>query len=149
MTLALREARRAGERGEIPVGAVVAAGGAVIARAGNASVGPCDPCGHAEVRALRAAGRRVGNYRLSGCVVAVTLEPCVMCMGAMIHARVGVLVYGASDPKGGAAASLYRIGADPRLNHRITVRGGVAAAESRALLRGFFAQRRRAKRAVR
>jgi tRNA(adenine34) deaminase len=143
MALALREARRAVARGEVPVGAVVVRDGRVLARAGNASVGPSDPCGHAEVRALRAAARRVGNYRLPGARLYATLEPCVMCMGAMIHARIDELVYGAADPKTGAAASRYEIGRDRRLNHTVRIRGGVGAEESAELLRAFFAERRR------
>src|SRR5262245_57810362 len=124
MRAALAEARRAERRGEIPVGAVVAVEGRVIARAGNLSVGSHDPTGHAEIRALRAAARRLQSYRLVGATVAVTLEPCVMCMGALVHARIGRLVFGAYDPKAGAATSLYRVGEDVRLNHRFVAVGG-------------------------
>lgn len=142
MRVALAEARRAGARGEIPVGAVVAVDGRVVARAGNASIAPPDPSGHAEMRALRRAARRLGTYRLTGATLVVTLEPCLMCMGAMVHARVARLVFGAADPKAGAATSLYRVAEDRRLNHRFPVEGGVAAAECGALLRAFFASRR-------
>jgi tRNA(adenine34) deaminase len=142
MRAALVEARRAGERGEIPVGAVVAIDGRIVARAGNASVGPRDPTGHAELRALRRASRRIGSYRLVDATVVVTLEPCLMCMGAMVHARIRRLVFGAYDPKTGAAASLYRVGEDRRLNHRFVAVGGVEAAECGSLLRQFFVARR-------
>jgi tRNA(adenine34) deaminase len=143
MRAALREARRAGARGEIPVGALVVIDGRIVARAGNASVGPHDPTGHAEIRALRRAARRLGSYRLTEATVVVTLEPCLMCMGAMVHARVRRLVFGAVDPKAGAAVSLYRAGEDPRLNHRFAVVGGVGADECGALLRAFFVERRK------
>ena len=146
MQVALREARRAGARGEISVGAVVAVEGRIIARAGNGSIASHDPTGHAEIRALRRAARRLGTYRLTDATVVVTLEPCVMCMGAMVHARVGRVVFGAADPKTGAASSVYRIGDDRRLNHRVPAIGGVLGAEAGALLREFFARRRREKR---
>lgn len=142
MRAALAAARRAGARGEVPVGAVVALDGRIVASAGNRSIRGHDPTGHAEIRALRRAARRIGAYRLERATVVATLEPCVMCMGAMVHARVGRLVFGALDPKTGAAISLYRIGDDRRLNHRFTVEGGVAAEECGALLRSFFRARR-------
>jgi tRNA(adenine34) deaminase len=142
MRAALREARRAGARGEIPVGALVVVDDRIVARAGNASVAPHDPTGHAEIRALRRAARRLGSYRLTEATLFVTLEPCLMCMGAMVHARVRRLVFGASDPKAGAAVSLYRVAEDRRLNHRFTVVGGVDADECGALLRAFFVARR-------
>ena len=142
MRAALAEARRAGRRAEIPVGAVVAVDGQVIARAGNLSVRSHDPTGHAEIRALRAAARRLQSYRLVDATVAVTLEPCIMCMGAMVHARIGRLVFGAYDPKAGAATSLFRVGEDVRLNHRFVAVGGVLAEECGALLKEFFALRR-------
>jgi tRNA(adenine34) deaminase len=142
MQAALVEARRAGARGEVPVGAVVAVDGRIVARAGNANVRRCDPTGHAEVRALRRAAWKLGRQRLPEVTVAVTLEPCLMCMGAMVHARVGRLVFGAIDPKTGAAQSLYRIGADRRLNHRFPCDGGILADECGMLLRTFFARRR-------
>jgi tRNA(adenine34) deaminase len=143
MRAALAEARRAGARGEIPVGAVVALDGRIVARAGNDSIRPHDPTGHAEVRAIRRAARRVGSYRLINATVVVTLEPCLMCMGVMVHARVGRLVFGAADPKAGAAVSLYRVAEDRRLNHRFPVVGGVLATDCGALLRQFFASRRK------
>ena len=142
MQAALREARRAETRGEVPVGAVVVVDGRIVARAGNASIASHDPSGHAEIRALRHAARRLGSYRLLGATVVVTLEPCIMCMGAMVHARVARLVYGAADPKAGAAASLYSIADDHRLNHRFDVNGGIEAATCGALLTGFFRARR-------
>lgn len=142
MRAALVEARRAGARGEIPVGAVVAVGGRIVARAGNDSVRRHDPTGHAEIRALRRAARGLGSYRLTEATLVVTLEPCVMCMGAMVHARIRRLVFGALDPKTGAATSLYQIGHDRRLNHRFAADGGVLAEDCGALLREFFRARR-------
>ena len=142
MRVALADARRAGARGEVPVGAVVAIDGRVVARAGNDSIRRHDPTGHAEIRALRRAARRVGQYRLTDATLVVTLEPCLMCMGALVHARVARLVYGATDPKAGAATSLYRIAEDRRLNHRFPVDAGVLADECGALLREFFGARR-------
>src|SRR5262249_513595 len=139
----LVEARRAGARGEVPVGAVVVVGGRIVGRAGNASIRPPDPTGHAEIRALRRAARRVGAYRLTDATVVVTLEPCLMCIGALVQAGVRRLVFGAYDPKGGAAVSLYRVGEDARLNHRFATVGGVDADECGALLRAFFVARRR------
>jgi tRNA(adenine34) deaminase len=142
MRVALADARRAGARGEIPVGAVAAIDGRIVGRAGNDSIRRLDPTGHAEIRALRHAARRVGQYRLTDVTLVVTLEPCLMCMGAMVHARIARLVYGATDPKAGAATSLYRIAEDRRLNHRFPVDGGVLADECGAPLREFFAARR-------
>ncbi len=142
MRAALEQARRAGARGEIPVGAVVAVDGRIVARAGNDSVRRHDPTGHAEVHALRRAARALGTYRLTSATLAVTLEPCVMCMGALVHARVERIVFGARDPKAGAAVSLYRIGEDRRLNHRFAAVGDVLGAECAELLREFFRQRR-------
>jgi len=142
MRAALQEARRAGARGEVPVGAVVAVAGRIVARAGNASIATHDATGHAEIRVLRRAGRRLGNYRLSGATLAVTVEPCIMCVGAMLHARIGRLVFGASDPKAGAVVSLYRLGEDARLNHRVVATGGIAAEECAEIVRAFFRARR-------
>lgn len=143
MELALREARRGGAAGEVPVGAVVVApDGEVLSRAHNRPVGANDPTAHAEILALRKAARRLGNYRLTGCRLVVTLEPCPMCAGAAVHARIAEIVYGAPDPKGGAVRSLYRIAQDRRLNHRARVRGGVLSAECAALLTEFFRSRR-------
>jgi len=143
MTEALAAAAEAGARGEVPVGAVVVDGERVLARAGNASIARCDPTGHAEVLALRAAARAAGNYRLPGAVLYVTVEPCAMCVGAALQARIGRLVYGCADPKGGAVESLHALHADPRLNHRIAVTGGVESERAAALLRAFFRARRR------
>ena len=142
MDEAIAEAVAAGARGEVPIGAVVVLAGAVIARAGNASGAERDPTGHAEVRALRAAGSAVANYRLTGAVLYVTVEPCVMCMGAALHARIARLVYGCADPKGGAAGSLFDLAGDRRLNHRITVTAGVGVEACRALVQDFFRTRR-------
>lgn len=143
MRLALREAARGSRAGEVPVGAVlVDADGEVVSRAFNRPVGGCDPTAHAEVVALRRAARRLGNYRLPGMTLYVTLEPCAMCAGALVLARIAQVVFGATDPKGGAARTLYRILDDPRLNHRIEVIGGVLEFECSELLRGFFRARR-------
>ena len=140
--LALVEARRAADAGEVPIGAVVVLDGRVIARAHNAPIILQDPTAHAEVLALRAAARETGNYRLERTIVYTTVEPCLMCCGALVHARVARLVYGAADPKAGAAASLYRILDDGRLNHRVEVTAGVRAEECAALLTEFFRARR-------
>ena len=142
MEEAIREAAAAEARGEVPVGAVVVLDGRALGRAGNASVAEHDPTGHAEVRALRAAAAARGNHRLSGAVLYVTVEPCIMCMGAALQARIARLVYGCADPKGGAAGSLFDLAADPRLNHRICVTAGVAADACRTLLQDFFRTRR-------
>ncbi|MFO0875421.1 MAG: tRNA adenosine(34) deaminase TadA [Phycisphaerales bacterium] len=145
---ALRLARRAAREGEVPVGAVVYRGREVVAEAWNRREFHADPVGHAELVALRDAGRRLGRWRLHDCSIAVTLEPCAMCAGAMVNARVSRLVYGASDPKAGACESLYEIATDARLNHRLAVHRGVMARECGAVLTRFFAARRRAKRSV-
>jgi tRNA(adenine34) deaminase len=143
MEQALECAREAEAAGEVPVGAVVAdATGAVIARAANAPIARHDATAHAEVLALRAAGRALGNYRLPGCVLYVTLEPCAMCVGALVHARLARIVYGARDPKTGACGSVLDLAAHPKLNHRIEVTAGVRAQECGALLKRFFAARR-------
>lgn len=146
MAAALAEAAAAGTRGEVPIGAVVVRAGRMLARAGNDSVAARDPTGHAEVRALRAAARRVRNYRLSGVTLYVTVEPCVMCVGAALHARVKRLVFGCADPKGGAAGSSFDLANDARLNHRLVVTSGVAAGDCRALVQDFFRRRRSADR---
>ncbi|HUQ51726.1 MAG TPA: tRNA adenosine(34) deaminase TadA [Gammaproteobacteria bacterium] len=144
MLEALDCAREAESLGEVPVGAVIVdAAGAVIARAANAPIARHDPTAHAEILALRAAGRALGNYRLPKCVLYVTLEPCAMCVGALVHARVARIVYGAADPKTGACGSVFELAASAKLNHRIEVAGGVLAEESAALLTQFFAARRR------
>ena len=142
MRAALEEARAAGARGEVPIGALVVLEGELLASAGNASVAEHDPSGHAEVRALRVAAAHVRNYRLPGGVLYVTVEPCVMCIGAALHARLARVVYGCADPKGGAAGSVVDLSAEPRLNHRLAISAGVLADESRALLQDFFRARR-------
>lgn len=143
MQQALACAREAEALGEVPVGAVIAdAAGAVIARAANAPIARHDATAHAEMLALRAAGRAFGNYRLPGCVLYVTLEPCVMCVGALVHARLTRIVYGAADPKTGACGSVFDLASTPKMNHRIEVTGGVLAEECGALLKRFFAARR-------
>ncbi len=142
MRLALAEAQKAMEAGEVPVGAVVVRDGEVIASAHNAPVGLSDPSAHAEVLALRRAAAAAGNYRLAGTTLYVTIEPCLMCAGALVQARVARLVFGATDPKGGAVVSLYRVLEDPRLNHRIDVTGGVLAAECGEILSRFFREKR-------
>ncbi|MDA2957250.1 MAG: tRNA adenosine(34) deaminase TadA [Ilumatobacteraceae bacterium] len=142
MSIALNEARRALEHDDVPVGAVVVHDGRVIAARHNERETSADPTAHAEVLALRDAATALGRWRLDDCTLVVTLEPCVMCAGALLNARIGRLVYGAADLKGGATASLYNVCADPRLNHNPPVRHGVSAAESTELLETFFASRR-------
>jgi tRNA(adenine34) deaminase len=142
MAVALDEARRGLAAGEVPVGAVVVLDGEIIGRAHNAPIALADPTAHAEVLALREAGRKRGNYRLTGATLYTTVEPCPMCCGAALHARVGRVVYGATDPRAGAVESLYRLLDDARLNHRVATRGGVLAREAAALLTAFFAARR-------
>ena len=142
MAEALAEARRGFEAGEVPIGALVVAGGEIVARAHNAPITLADPTAHAEILALREAARAQGNYRLTGATLYATVEPCPMCCGAALHARVDRLVYGAPDPKAGAVDSLYRLLDDARFNHRIATRGGVRSEEAASLLRTFFAARR-------
>ena len=142
MNEALALARAAQARGEVPVGAIVVMDGAIIGRGGNASIAGNDPTAHAEIAALREAARALGNYRLPGGELFVTLEPCAMCAGAIMHARIARLVYGAADPKTGACGSVVDLFALPRLNHHTTVTGGVAAGECGKLLSAFFASRR-------
>jgi tRNA(adenine34) deaminase len=142
MRLALDEAQRGLEAGEVPVGAVVVRDGLILGRAHNRPVGLADPTAHAEIIALREAGRRLGNYRLPGATLYVTVEPCPMCCGAALHARLARVVYGALDPKAGAVASLYRLLDDARLNHRVEAAGGVLAEECGAVLRRFFEPKR-------
>jgi tRNA(adenine34) deaminase len=139
---ALAEARAAAAAGEVPIGAVVAVAGRIVARGQNRVLRDCDPTAHAEMVALRAAAQAVGNYRLTDCELWVTLEPCAMCAGAMIHARLGRLIYAADDPKAGAAGSVLEVLNHPRLNHRMPVTAGVLADECGELLRGFFRERR-------
>ncbi len=142
MALALREAERAASTGEVPVGAVVTLGREIVVRAHNERESSFDPTSHAELLAMARAGRTLERWRLSECTLYVTLEPCVMCAGAIVNARVGRVVYGATDPKAGAVQSLYAVLADPRLNHRPEVKGGVLAAECSEVLKAFFAARR-------
>lgn len=142
MRLALAQAALAEAAGEVPVGAVVVHDGKLIASGHNSPITDHDPCGHAEIRALRQAGQQLGNYRLSHCVLYVTLEPCVMCAGAMFHARIKEVVFGAADPKTGAAGSVVNLFENEQLNHHTRVRGGVLAHESAMLLKRFFAARR-------
>jgi tRNA(adenine34) deaminase len=141
MGRALRLARSAAARGEVPIGALVVSAGRVLGRGSNRPIAARDPTAHAEIVALRRAGRAARNYRLTGATLYVTLEPCLMCLGAMVHARVGRLVYGAPDPRIGATR-LLKGRAAAGLNHRVTVRGGVRAAEAAGLLREFFRARR-------
>jgi len=146
MALALLEARKAWEQGEVPVGAVVVRDGEVIATGYNQPIGSHDPTAHAEIVALRAAAGKLGNYRLPGCELYVTLEPCIMCSGAMMHARLARVVYAALDPKTGACGSVVDLFAEERLNHHTEVVGGVLADEASRLLKSFFAERRAAAR---
>lgn len=142
MTEALAEARAAAEAGEVPIGAVVVHEDRIVARGQNRTLRAVDPTAHAEVVALRAAAGALGNYRLNGCTLYVTLEPCAMCAGAMIHARLDRLVFAAPDPKTGACGSVLDVLNHPRLNHQMQVEQGVLAEECAALLRNFFRQRR-------
>ncbi len=142
MQQALAEARQADAEGEIPVGAVIVRGEEVLARAHNQPIGLNDPTAHAEILALRFAGERLGNYRLTDCDLYVTLEPCAMCAAAMVHARIRRLVYAAPDPKSGAVQSTMRLLDSPSLNHRVEVASGPLADESAALLQRFFTTRR-------
>ncbi len=142
MAVALDEARRGLAAGEVPIGAIVVIGDEIVGRAHNAPVALADPTAHAEVLALRDAARRRGNYRLTGATLYATIEPCPMCCGAALHARVGRVVYGARDPKAGAVASLYRLLDDTRFNHRVATRGGVCADEAADLVRQFFERKR-------
>ncbi len=142
MTEALAEARAAAAQGEVPVGAVVWHGGRIVARRHNERESSGDPTAHAEILVLRDAAAALGSWRLDGTVVAVTLEPCPMCAGALQQARVACVLFGAVDPKAGALGSLYNLGADPRLNHEFKVKPGLLAGECGSLLTDFFASRR-------
>jgi len=146
MAEALALARAAQARGEVPVGAIVVSEGTIVGRGGNSPIAGNDPTAHAEIAALREAARALGNYRLPGCELYVTIEPCAMCAGAIMHARIRRLVFGAPDPKTGACGSIVDLFAEPRLNHHTTVTGGVAADACAALLSNFFASRRRGER---
>ncbi|HSW12785.1 MAG TPA: tRNA adenosine(34) deaminase TadA [Solimonas sp.] len=146
MRHALLLARRAEQEGEVPVGAVVVHQDRILGEGWNRPIGLHDPSAHAEMIALRAAAAKIGNYRLTDTTLYVTLEPCVMCAGAIVHARVGRLVFGAADPKAGAVNSVYDVIGNPRLNHRVPWLGGVLEAECGQILRDFFKQRRNARR---
>ncbi|MEO6222732.1 MAG: tRNA adenosine(34) deaminase TadA [Vicinamibacterales bacterium] len=148
MNDALVLAREGAAAGEVPVGAVVVRDGTIIGRGRNGPIAAHDPTAHAEILALRDAAARLGNYRLSGCTLYVTLEPCVMCVGAFMHARVDRVVYGTTEPKAGAMESTQRAHEHPALNHRITVVSGVLAAECREVLQAFFRDHREARRAT-
>ena len=142
MELALEEAALAWEAGEVPVGAVIVRGEELLARAHNRPISLHDPSAHAEILAIRRAAAAAGNYRLAGTTLYVTLEPCIMCAGAIIHARIERLVFGAADPKNGAAVSLYRLFEDPRFNHAVAVTGGVLREACAEILSGFFREKR-------
>jgi len=142
MALALEEARRAESDGEVPIGALMVLDGRIVGRGRNQVIAASDPTAHAEILALREAAAALGNYRLTGSTLYVTLEPCAMCCGAAVNARVARVVFGAADPKAGAAQSLYRLLEDTRLNHRAMVTGGVLQSECSGILREFFEKRR-------
>lgn len=142
MAQALVLARRAVEAGEVPIGAVIVRDGEIVGRGWNRNISLKDPSAHAEIMAMREAGKTLGNHRLPGCSLYVTLEPCPMCAGAMIHARLARVVFGADDPKTGAAGGVFDLLGDPSHNHRVEVTGGCLAEESSALLKDFFKQRR-------
>jgi tRNA(adenine34) deaminase len=142
MENAMAEARLAAGSGEVPIGAVVVREGAIVARGQNRVLRDMDPTAHAEIVALRAASAALGNYRLAGCTLYVTLEPCDMCAGAMIHARIDRLVFAAADPKAGACGTVLKVLNHPQLNHRMQVEQGILGEESAELLRGFFRERR-------
>ena len=142
MREAVVEAMRARDSGEVPIGAVVAIGREIVGRGFNQPIGAADPTAHAEVIAIRDAARRTGNYRLTDAVLCVTIEPCLMCVGALVHARIGTLVYGAAEPKSGAVVSAVRGAELPGLNHRFEVVSGVREAECRERIQAFFRERR-------
>lgn len=143
MQIALELAQQAATVGEVPVGAIVVKNGEIIGRGSNAPITTHDPTAHAEIRAMRDAAQHLGNYRLVGCTLYVTLEPCAMCTGAIQHARIAKLVYGASDPKTGACGSVVDLMAEPKLNHHTEITGGILAQECGALLSAFFSARRK------
>jgi len=142
MDAALLEAHRARDAGEVPIGAVVAIDGEIVGRGFNQPISSGDPTAHAEIVAIRAAARQAGNYRLTGATLCVTIEPCLMCVGALVHARIGTLVYGAAEPKSGAVISTVRAGDLPGLNHRFEIVSGVREAKCRDLMQAFFRDRR-------
>ena len=145
MRAALTEARKAMASNEVPIGAVIAVGEEIVAAGFNQPISTVDPTAHAEIRALRAAAQKIGNYRLTGATLCVTVEPCAMCVGAMVHARIGALVYGAAEPKTGAVRSTMKLIDDPSWNHRIVVVAGVMADECRELIQEFFREKRKGK----
>jgi tRNA(adenine34) deaminase len=143
MELAINEAKKAGQNCEVPIGAIIVdEKGAVISLAHNSTISLCDPCAHAEILALRNACTKTGNYRLLDMIIYVTIEPCIMCMGAIIHARLKKLVFGAFDPKWGAAGSLYNFAEDKRLNHKTEIIPGICEKECKALMQDFFKDKR-------
>jgi tRNA(adenine34) deaminase len=142
MRMAIEEARAAAASGEVPIAAAIVHDGNVIARSGNRTIRDCDPTAHAEIIVVREAARVLGNYRLAGTTLYVTVEPCAMCAGAIIQARIPRIVYGADDPKAGAVTSCFQLLSDPRLNHQAEVASGVLAQECASLLQNFFASRR-------
>jgi tRNA(adenine34) deaminase len=146
MGLALREAKKAAERGEVPIGTVIVRDGEVLGRGYNQREGKHDPVAHAELTAIRKAARKAGGWRLAGSTIYVTLEPCIMCMGAILLARLDRVVFGCYDPKGGAAGSLYDLSNDPRLNHRVVLTPGVREEECSGILSTFFVDLRKRKR---
>ena len=149
MELALIEAFKAFEEGEVPIGAVVVSKkGDILGIAHNKPISSHDPTAHAEILAIRNASVKIANYRLTGCSLITTIEPCIMCMGAALHARIETLVFGAKDPKGGAAGSLYNLAEDSRLNHKITVVSGILEKECSDIMRSFFQKRRGTEEAV-
>jgi tRNA(adenine34) deaminase len=148
MEEALREAQRALEGGEVPVGAIVVWDGVIVGRGGNRNLADSDPTAHAEIIALRAAGATIGNHRLEGCEVFATIEPCAMCAGALVHARLKRLIYGADDPKAGAIRSVMQVLNHPSLNHRMEVRSGVLAGRCADIVQVFFRRRREEKSSV-
>jgi tRNA(adenine34) deaminase len=148
MQEALREAQRALEAREVPVGAVVVCDGKIIGRGSNRNLSDSDPTAHAEIIALREAGATIGNYRLEGCELFATIEPCAMCAGALVHARLKRMVYGADDPKAGAVRSMMRVLNHPSLNHRMEIRSGVLAGRCAEMVQAFFRRRREEKSSV-
>jgi len=143
MELALKEAKKAGQIGEVPVGAVLVSGnGEILSAAHNQTIKLVDPTAHAEILALRKAALKINNYRLLNTTLYVTIEPCIMCMGAIVHARISRIVFGANDPKWGAAGSLYNCATDDRLNHRVEITAGVCAEDCRRLMQDFFRAKR-------
>jgi tRNA(adenine34) deaminase len=145
MRAALAEARKAMARDEVPIGAVVAVEGRIVAASFNQPISAVDPTAHAEIGALRVAAQAIANYRLTGATLCVTVEPCAMCVGAMVHARIGTLIYGAPEPKTGAVHSTMNLIDDPSWNHRITVVAGLMAEECRGLMQEFFTEKRKRK----